>query len=74
MSDQNNTLGNRTIFECGDCKHKWLVTHPLPMPVQAFVIRMKVASVCPKCGKKDAYMLIGDRFRDALKELESNGK
>ncbi len=74
MTDQNNTLDKKMIFECGKCKHHWLVTYPLPMPVNAFVIRMKAESVCPKCGKKGAFILLGERYQAALKELEVNGK
>lgn len=58
------------VLECPKCQHQWVEKLDLPMEVGAAVARMKAASICPKCGNgKGVMMLLGDRYRAALKEL-----
>jgi len=56
------------ILEC-KCGHKWAEQVTLPMTVTAFVKRSKGWDYCPKCSRKGAYLLSGDRFKEAYGEL-----
>lgn len=61
----------RMILEC-PCGHRWLERTELPMIVEAWLARAKAFQVCPKCGNnKKIMMLVGDMFREAIKELEN---
>ncbi len=68
---EGDMLDNQMIFECGGCKHRWLVKLKLPMEIGKFTGQMKDASKCPKCGKGNAFILYGEKYREALKELET---
>ena len=47
-----DTLSNPIIFGCQSCSYRWTRTFTLPIVLDAFVSRMKVEGICPKCGNK----------------------
>ena len=70
--EECHKFDGRMILEC-PCGHRWLEKVKLPMRVDAFIARARGFRVCPVCGNnKKIMMLIGDKFREALKELEKS--
>ena len=69
MGDGENFDGTM-ILECPKCGHRWLEEFNLPMRVDVFVKRARGVDICPQCGKTKMNMLIGDKYREALKELK----
>ena len=68
---EGDYLGERIILECPKCGHRWLEKVQLPMRVEAFVARAKGFGVCPSCAnKKGTVMLVGEKFREAIKQFE----
>lgn len=75
MAEEGDYLNGRMILECPKCKHRWLETVNLPMEVGAFIARARGFKVCPQCGnKKGTLMLIGEKFREAIKEFAERPK
>lgn len=62
-------MKSKIILECPECKHQWLETLELPMRTDVAVQRIRGYDMCPKCGKRKVDMLLGDRYKQALKEL-----
>lgn len=56
------------IVRCFD-GHEWYEQLVLPMPMAAFVSRLKEINSCPQCGRRNNILLEGEAFRDAKRRL-----
>jgi len=67
-------------LQCPVCEHKWPVTIELPMVVDAFVMHLRGACICPQCGNasrsysKSIKLLTGKLFHQALVEFRAAGR
>lgn len=62
------------ILQCGHCHFVWWEAVTLPLGVAAYAKRLR-SMECPKCElprrKKDTYILIDDKYQEALALLAS---
>ncbi len=57
------------LVECDSCKYIWSERLDLPMVVEAFTARLRAMSICPSCGNKKSFLLLGPRYKEAYNKL-----